>query len=168
MRKYFFLLAILVFIASVKLQGEGISQEGRILNHALAYIQLPLNPEESKIIGEIIETVGNTYWAGLAVKQWSLREKEKKIKHVHPLRFLGEIFSNANLKSCMRKIEKSSLKWGGFMKGLTPNMEKEFKCNNLLQYVDDFCQAVKADPDKVKIYIQKNDWTQLIKYLINV
>ena len=139
-----------------------------MLNYALAYLQLPLKPEESKIIGEVIETVGRTNWIVLGTKAFSLRDKEKKIKHVHPMRFLGEIFSNANLKSCMGDIEKTGLKWSGFMGGLKPNMEKEARRNNLLRYVDGFSQAVRADPEKVKAYILRHDWEGLVKYLIRV
>lgn len=150
------------------IEDEQNSQEERILNHALAYIQLPLKPEESKVIGEIIEAIGNHGWIWLGVHQTELREKEKQIKHVHPLRFLGEIFSNANLKGCMRRVEKDTLTWKGFMKGLKPNMEKELQRNNLYRYLDGFCQAVRADPDKVKAFIQKHEWEKLVRYLIQI
>jgi predicted transcriptional regulator YheO len=137
----------------------------RGFNYALAYSQLPLTEEEAETIGDIIETVGNTYWAALGLKQWSLRDKEKKIKHVHPLRFLGEIFSNADLKLCMRKIRKSDLKWDGFMKGLIPNME-EVKERNLLQHIGGFCKVVGADPEKVRGFVKKSNWAGLVEYLI--
>ncbi len=150
------------------IEDEQNDKEERILNHALAYIQLPLKPEESKVIGEIVEAIGNHGWLWLGVHQTELREKEKQIKHVHPLRFLGEIFSNANLKACMRKVEKDRLTWSGFLKGLKPNMEKEMQRNNLYKHVEGFCQAVRADPDKVKVFIQKHDWSGLVKYLIQI
>ena len=68
----------------------------------------------------------------------------------------------------MRKVEKDSLTWSGFMKGLKPNMEKEYKRNNLLRHIEGFSQAVRADPEKVKTFIQKQDWSGLVKYLIQV
>ena len=140
----------------------------RILNHALAYIQLPLKPEESKVIGEIIEAIGNHGWLWLGMHQGELRDKEKRIKHVHPMRFLGEVFSNTHLKSCMRQVEKDSLIWSNFLKGLKPNMEKEYDRNNLFRHVEGFSQSVRADPEKVKVFIQKHDWSGLVKYLIQV
>lgn len=149
------------------IEDENIDEQQITLNSASAYSQLPLRPEESKIIGEIIEGIThNVIWLG--IHQGEFMRKKQQIKHVHPMRFLGEIFSNANLKSCMRKVEKTHFQWSRFVQELKANMEKEYSRNNLFQHVEGFCQSVRGDPEKVKGFIQKHDWAGLVRYLIQV
>ncbi|MFS8564191.1 MAG: hypothetical protein LVR00_07775 [Rhabdochlamydiaceae bacterium] len=149
------------------IEDETADEQQGILNPTSAYAQLPMRPEESKIIGEIIEGIThNVIWLG--IHQGEFMRKKQQIKHVHPMRFLGEIFSNTNLKSCMRKVEKTHFQWNRFVQELKANMEKEYSRNNLFQHVEGFCQSVRADPERVKTFIQKHDWSGLVKYLIQV
>lgn len=137
------------------------------------YVALPITQDEADTIYKIVDTVANTNVLKLAIKQGDLEKKGKKVQGVHPLKFLGTIFANPFLKSCMREIEDSYFKWDGFVygpsgnDGLANRLSLESDKNNMLPYLPGFCQAVKANPDAVRSYIQKRDWEGLVRYLIN-
>ena len=151
----------------LSIEDESADEQPTALSSASAYAQLPLKPEESKIIGEVIEGITrNVIWLG--IHQGEFMRKKQQIKNVHPMRFLGEIFSNAHLKSCMCKVEKTHFQWNRFVQELRANMEKEYRRNNLFQHVEGFCQAVRGDPEKVKAFIQKHDYAGLVRYLIQI
>src|SRR6185437_8394013 len=93
----------------------------------------------------------------LGIKKSDLEKKGKKILHVHPLRFLGTILADPYLKGCLKEIRTSYFKWNGFMDGLAPRLDQEMARQNLFPYLSGFCQAVKANPEQVKVYAQKRD-----------
>lgn len=142
-----------------------------VTNLSNPYTHLPITEKEAKIIWSIIDTIANSNLIALGFKKGDLEEKGRKINHVHPLRFLGTVFSDPYLKSCMKEIRSSYFKWNGFfegssIQGFSNRMDQEYKRNNLLPYIVGFSQAVNANPDQVRVYIQKRDWEGLVRYLI--
>jgi len=143
-----------------------------------AYSQLLITDEEIQIIYEIIDTIAKSNVAKLLVNQSEMEEKGRKISQVHPMKFLGVVFSNPHLKKCMAKIHDgaflNSFKWSGFFdgssnqKGFAQKMDEEAKKNNLLKYVPGFAKAVKASPDQIRVFILKKEWEKLVKYLIKL
>jgi hypothetical protein len=144
------------------------------LNKENAYSQLPITDEEANMIYRIIDTLGTKKWWQLAFVQGELKDLGNKVQHIHPLRFLGTLFTDSHLKLCMRDIVESSVKWKGFMKGdgATPGFiakcEKEFARDNFESYILSFCQAVKAHPDQVRTLVRNKEWENLVVYLINL
>lgn len=130
------------------------------------YSLLAISDTEAEIIWKIIDTMANHNVIKLALKKKDMEKKGRKINHVHPLRFLGTIFSNPYLRECMREVRDSYFKWEGFLGGVKGRMEEEYSQNNLLLYVQGFSQSVKANPDQVRMYLQKKDWEGLCKYLV--
>ncbi len=131
------------------------------------YFQLlRLTVSEMDKIHYIITNMGRKNIFELAFIKGKMEEKGKQIDHVHPLRFVGYIFSDPELKSCMRKIRKSSFKWDAFIDGFGKKMKEEGGKNNLLIHVPGFAKQVNAHPDKVTYFIQKKDWEGLIRYLL--
>jgi len=150
---------------------ENLDEPVVITNTSNAYALLPITEKEAEIIWSIIDTMANNNLIVLGFKKSDLEKKGNKINHVHPLRFLGTVFSDPYLKSCMKEIRTSYFKWNGFFDGPSGNgfahrMEQEYNRNNLLPYVAGFSQAVKGNPDQIRAYIQKRDWEGLVKYLI--
>jgi hypothetical protein len=131
------------------------------------YFQLlPLTDADRNRITYIISNMGKKNVFELAFIKGKMEEKGKQIHHVHPLRFIGYIFSSPELRSYMRKIRKSSFKWDAFMDGFSKKMKEEGGKNNLLIHVPGFAKQVNANPDKVTYFIQHKDWEGLIRHLL--
>jgi hypothetical protein len=130
------------------------------------FYQLPLNDKEKRIINTIISTMAEKNIIQLALEKRTMEKKGKKVHHVHPMRFIGHIFSTPELKKGMGKIVKSSFKWDAFVDGFSKRMKEEHSYNNLHRHIPGFCQEVGANPDEVAKFIDKRDWEGLVKSLI--
>lgn len=130
------------------------------------FYQLPLNEKERRIIRSIFTTMAEKNIFELALVKRSMEKKGKKVTHVHPMRFVGYIFSNHQLRGCMKKIVKSSFKWDAFVDGFSKRMKEEHANNNLHRHIPGFCQEVGADPHAVARFIDKKDWEGLVKSLL--
>jgi hypothetical protein len=130
------------------------------------YYQLPLNDKEKRTIRKIFTNMAEKNIIQLALEKRTMEKKGKSVNHVHPLRFIGYIFS-CDLKNCMRKIAKSSFKWDAFVDGFSRRMKEELANNNLYKHIPGFCQEVGANPEEVTRFIDKKDWEGLVKSLIN-
>ncbi len=147
--------------------SQGALTDGPVpINGPNPYALLPISKDDAETIWKIIDTVANNNPIKLAFKKNDLERKGQKVNHVHPLKFLGTIFSDPHLKACMTEIEDSYFKWNGFIGGLAGRMNEEYTRNNLLPYIQGFCQAVKANPEKVREYVLKRDWEGLVRYLL--
>lgn len=127
---------------------------------------LPLTSSERDTITYIITNMAEKNIFELAFEKKKMEKKGDSINHVHPLRFIGHIFSSPDLKRNIKRIKKSSFKWDAFMDGFSKRMKTESSQNNLLKYVDGFAKQVNANPEKITYYIQKKDWEGLVRYLM--
>ena len=132
------------------------------------YTTLLISEAEVQMVYELIDIMATNNLAKLLVRKSEMEKRGKRINHIHPMRFLGTIFSNLHLKKCMADVMDSFFKWDGFMSGLAPRLEEEHQKDNLLPYIAGFCQAVKANPDQVRFYIQKKKWEELVTYLVKL
>ncbi len=130
------------------------------------FFQLTLNKVDEEIIYKIIDTMARDNVIKLGLKRKTMERKGKKIRHVHPLRFLGCIFSDPHLHSCMREVHRSMFKWNGFIDGLKDRLREEGARGNLYQYVPGFAQLLNRDPKKITHYLEKRDWDGLVRYLL--
>lgn len=128
--------------------------------------QLPLNDKEKRLMKSIFTTMAEKDIIQLALIKRTMTKKGRKVNRVHPMRFAGYLFSNPELKSCMKKIAKSSFKWDAFVDGFSRRMKEENSNNNLHKYVPGFCQEVGANPDEISRYINKRDWEGVVKCLL--
>lgn len=130
--------------------------------------QIPVTPEENKLIWELIDKLGNKGYLGLLGVKPRMDKIKEKIQFIHPLRFLGSIFSDPYLKKCMKKaFEKGPVK-SRFLSELGENFLKEFPSNNVYPLVPGFCKKVGADPKEVNMFIQSSQWEKLVEYLMNL
>ncbi len=127
---------------------------------------LPLSTSEKETIYYIISNMAQKSIVQLAFKKKKMESRGKKINHLHPMRFIGFILSNPELKKCLNKIEKSSFKWDAFIDGFAKRMKEESGRNNLLPYVDGFAKQVGAKPDKITRFIYEKDWEGLVRFLM--
>ena len=133
---------------------------------------LPMTHAQAMMIREIIETVADKNIVQLGWIRSEMEKKGKSVESVHPMRFLGVVFSDPHLKKCMKICNESSFKWDGFLngsggtRGFWAKMENEHKRNNLIPHVEGFCLAVKANPEEVESIIKNKGWDKLVLYLI--
>jgi hypothetical protein len=157
------------------LAGNIKEQSSTPINAVNLYAGLPITQEEADTIYKIVDIVATTFAPKLLFKQDDLKKKGKVVQAVHPLKFMGTIFGNPHLKKCLREIEDSPFpqKWDGFMygpsgdDGLANSLDLQTDKNNMLPYLPGFCQAVNANIDHVRAYVQKRDWEGLVRYLLN-
>jgi len=135
---------------------------------APSYSHLSINDEEAKTIWHIVDTIADHNPIMLGLKRGDLEKQGEKLSRVHPLRFLGTIFTDPHLKVCMRDIRGSIFKWMGFMGGLEDQLEVELERGNLIPYLPGFCKAVGANPDQVEALVRKKDWRGFVDYLIKL
>ena len=135
-----------------------------------SYADLPgSDPKDREKIIEIFKTMGSHGKVDLLLHYKSHLEKlGKEIEHVHPLKFLGTIFSNTNpdMRPYMDNIYNDYFKWKNFMDGFEPHMEHEYIKKNLYQHLDAFAKEINIPVEYIKPYIDKRDWKGFIKFLI--
>ena len=138
----------------------------------ISYRNLPCSKMHGKIIKEIITNMANEgYWALFKKKSYMDRLGDQIEYKLHPLRFLGYIFSNPELKQCMVTVRRDTLKWRGFMgskkrRGVVKNMTRAMHDNDLFQHLYGFSKHVKVDYDRVLFYVEREDYEGLVKYMI--
>lgn len=165
--------SLLVYVDQFKADDIALTapQEGQD-----AFIQLPLDEVKTKLITELISTVGHSHWTylGLPHIQSKLLQIGRDIQHVHPLRFLGVVFADPDLRKAMRGIYASGLKWKSFLygshnqTGFSHKMDREWERNNLTPYLWGFSQYVKKHPDQISPYFERKDWIGLVEYLMEL
>ena len=139
-----------------------------------AYKRLPLTDAEAKMIYQIIDTVGNLGLIELYKKENEVTDLGVKVQHVHPFKFLEVVLTNPHLKQSMTLLEGSYFKWRGFFDGsgksagFTAKCEREASRDNLDPYIVGFCQAVKANPEQVRYFVEKKEWEKLVRFLIKL
>ncbi len=129
------------------------------------FILVPVTETEEKLIWELIDNLGNKGYLGLLGVKARMNEIEEKIKHIHPLRFLGSIYADPYLKECMPKAFKKSIVKNRFINELRDKFLIEFQYNNVYPLIPGFCKKVGADPDEVSLFIQQHQWEKLLRYL---
>lgn len=131
------------------------------------YTKLHIKDSDKRIISSMIDTIANTNVFQLALKEREVQQKGDKINHVHPVRFLGTVFSDPKIKNDMIEIKRSYFKWNGFIGGFSKRMDEEFQRDNVLRYVPGFAASLNIDPEQVKRYVQSQDWDGLVRFLMN-
>ncbi|GAB4189476.1 MAG: hypothetical protein Tsb0015_10190 [Simkaniaceae bacterium] len=100
---------------------------------------------------------------------WHKKEMTRlgdKIEHLHPLRFIGYIYSRPDLIKCMKTISQNSFKWHAFVDGFAGGMDKEAKRNNLIAYLPGFCRETGAEENAIRNFISKHQWEELLRYYL--
>lgn len=142
------------------------AEEVEKVDPAASYLALPIEEWEKESIYTIISTMGEKNILQLGLESKSLKKRGKKINHVHPMRFVGYIFSDPYLKKCMSEVKKSAFKWKGFMRGFSKRMEEEFSKNNLFPYVGGFAEQVGVNASDIQVFIDNKDWDGFINFLL--
>lgn len=123
--------------------------------------------EDREKIFELFESLGSHGKISLLFHHQSrLRKLGEEIKHVHPLKLLGCLFSRADMRRYMENIYEDFFKWSNFFEGFEASVKTEIIKKNLKIYLNGFAAEVNIPPNKLKPFFDSDDWRGLIKYLI--
>lgn len=116
----------------------------------------------------IISTLGNEPLLKLKQHKKNLTEAGDRLKDVHPLNFWKEIFSDEKMTSAFHNIKRRGKVWKSFIKGMGKSLQEAVDGNNLKdEYIQDFASKVNIDVNFIKDSLQKCDWSEFAKQLLN-
>lgn len=126
-----------------------------------------LQEKDKEDIGFILRTLANTSILKIMSHQSELERAGERVEHVHPFKFLYCIFSNEELKVCIRNLQGKSWVWKDFLSGITTSLDKENAVDNLKsEYIKDFAKQLNIDPKILSVPIKKQDWKGVVENLI--
>ncbi|MBS0628781.1 MAG: hypothetical protein JSS30_00985 [Verrucomicrobia bacterium] len=131
------------------------------------YQRLHISSEEKRKIAEILTTMANNSVFQLLFERKYLERLGQEVHHVHPIRFLGTIFTDPHLVRCMFTIRMSGFKWGGFVDGITERMKGEIKAGNVDLYVPGFAEQLNLRAADIQSYIDRRDIEGLVLFLMD-
>lgn len=170
-KRFSFALAMGILCSQYALfADEGGAKAPPAVSEAVVKVEeftLEVPNEKKELIVELVSTMGTTSTIGLGFKKSHLEEIGRELRGVGPLHFLGYIFSRQDLKTHMKKIRKSSFKWNGFMKGLTPGMKRAYNNQTLMNRLPGFASYLKVSAEPLQKAAQQQDWHQFVEILIN-
>lgn len=130
------------------------------------YKELPCLPEDEKKILELVTTLSTHGKLDLLLNYKKHLEKiGEEVGYVHPLKFLGIIFSRPENKEHMKNIREDYFKWKNFIEGLSPGMASHKR--TFQKYLRDFSKHVRVSEEKLQYYIDHEDWTGFVEFLIH-
>ena len=136
------------------------------------YYALELSQEDRDHISKLITQLGDLGWFALWRDRKEMRKLGKKIKPVHPLRFMGHIMGDSHLKKKMPKIMGDYFKKKSFLygeadeEGFGQRMSRELQHGNMMQYVPGFAEQVGVSKESILIYFKTHNWEGLIRHLM--
>ncbi len=131
----------------------------------MTYDKLLCSKDHKDYIEELITAMKEQSWLTLFKNRKHLEFIGSQINPVHPLKFLGTIFSNPTLKSYMPVIFEDFLKKGQLLDGLSANLNREADKGALNRYLTPFAQEVGVSPEIIQPYFQSRNWEGLVQML---
>lgn len=131
------------------------------------YEALPISDTEKEIIGKILTTMAENNLLNLWFQRKDLETLGQQIRSVHPIRFLGTVFSNPKLVRAMHDIRQSKFKWEGFIEGFTERLKEEVNLNNVYPYLSGFAIHVNMHPQQIKKYFDERNYEGLVLFLMH-
>lgn len=126
-----------------------------------------LSARDEADIRYIVTTLSDVSTPRLLFFKSSLDDAGDRIHHVHPLNFLGLIFSDTELRVKVRNIKAKSWVWKTFMSGLKTSLNEEYAKQNLLpEYYASFSERVGIDQRKIDDAAQNARWDDMVNILI--
>ncbi len=120
-----------------------------------------ISPQEQTDIRFIIGTLANTSSIGLMFKKKALENAGNRTDNVHPLNYIGFIFSDPVLKQQAKKI--NGIAWNRFVGGLSGSFEKAKQRGNIDRaMMVDFSKQVHLDSNLLIPYFSSQRWGDLI------
>lgn len=132
-----------------------------------AYDALQITGEEKQIIGKILTTMAESNVVSLWFQRKELESMGQQIHHIHPIRFLGTVFSNQRLVNALHYIRQNKFKWDGFIEGFSERFKQEAILNNIHPYISGLANHINVNAEDIRKYCDKRNYEGLIIFLIN-
>lgn len=134
-------------------------------NELKLYYDLPLSQNQESDIYKLVTTLANTSIFGLMFKQGELEDIGKRIYGVHPLRYIGYIYSIPKLKQCMPELLSKSMVATRFIKELSAGFNQKLDQGELKQYMPGFAESLHLELEPLMNFVNNRNWEGLLKYL---
>ncbi len=127
----------------------------------------PLTANEIGDIRHIVTSLANRSLIHLLANRGEFEAAGDRVDHVHPLKFLMVIFTDEELKVCVRNMRGRGWVWGSFASGLTDSLATESSIDNLrIEHIYDFASTVEIDPNMIVPSVEQKKWEEFINLLI--
>lgn len=135
-----------------------------VVDAALRKYPSAITEQEKANIRFIIGTLATTSSVGLLFKKKALEAAGDRTEEVHPLNYIGYIFSDPVLKQQAKKI--NGIAWSRFVQGMSGSFEKAEQRHNIPpQMIDYFAKQVNVDSNILIPYFKKEQWGDLINVI---
>lgn len=126
--------------------------------------------KEKEDISFIVTTLGRGSLKKLLTEKSALKKAGSRVDHVHPLRFIGCIFSDEEMKVGILQVkERGGWVAKEFFNGMYESLTTESGLQNLkVEYINDFANSLSIDPNLIIKPIQDKNWKGFINILIEV
>lgn len=135
---------------------------------AKPFFDLLIREKDKKLIRDLIGGIADTPLLQLMLpsEQNRLKKMGEKARVVHPLRFIGFILADAQMRRQLKDISGSSFKWPRFVEGFEDQMKEEAKKGNLVAYVPGFSELLGAEADVIYGLLQKKNYSGIIEFFL--
>lgn len=137
-------------------------------NKSAKGFQFNVAKEDQEKIGSLIYALSHySYWQ-LLWKQKDVNELGDSVRHVPPLQFLLICCGSEKLKSWMQNIRKSTLKWNGFINGLSDRITQDRDSGKLHAELPGFAAALKKKEHlpALEQHAASGNWTAFVDILL--
>jgi hypothetical protein len=165
LRKIFLFLVVLTCFTAMHLSAS-IIKKPPTKSVETSFKELICTAEDRAVVAEIITTMAENSKLSLYFKKPHLKEIGAQINHLHPLKFLSAIFSEPELKLCMRFIWGDYFKRTSILDNLAPALTREAEKGKLEQYLKDFAKEVNISAESIKPFFDGQDWENMVLHLI--
>lgn len=146
--------------------NKQVRTQGHYLGHPRHYFS-ELKSHEKEDIRFILQSLSNKTLISLAFIKSDLEAAGHRIDHLHPLRFLMTVFSDEELKTCIRNIRARAWVWNHFIGGLKDSLTTESSIGNIkVEHVLHFSEQLNISPDLVSDSIFTQTWDEFVDLLI--
>lgn len=147
-----------------------LSQVCSQVKKSACYEDLPCSSKERSTIEKILTILDTDSALSIIPKISLLRALENQIDHLHPLKFLGIIFSEEKLKQKVNRIFQDQFKGfhqQGFLMGIEKGMGR-YSVAELNPYLDGWARSIGATREEVAPLIQSQEWGRLVRHCLNL
>lgn len=124
--------------------------------------------DQRKDIAYIITTLGNENLLTIGTETPSLKKAGKRIRPLHPFRFLATVFTSEKLKAGIHAIrDRGGWVWSGFIDELVDSLNEENEHKNLLNFTEKFANMVKIDVALIAPSLEQGRWKDFVNILID-
>lgn len=153
------------FIPKNKAKVKGIIKVPPKNSIPKTYDDLVRSKKDEENITELITQLAEKSKVNLLLNALYMEELGDKVRHVHPFKFFGYIFSRQDLKEGMQMILADYWKKNSFVSGMTPALNNEQRVGSLKKHLKHFCKEAQVEPYQIQPFLDSRDWEGMLHFL---